>query len=719
MSIADFKEKLLDLIFSQDGLLGRFLNEFEQRTGQKEMAQEILSAYEEDKIALIEAGTGIGKSLAYLVPAVYWALKHQEKSVISTHTIALQEQLIHKDIPFLLKTMDVELKAVLVKGMGNYLCLRKLDELRQEPLLFSEGESKEVQSIEKWADKSKEGSRSEIAFPISAGTWEKVACEADTCNHVHCPRYKECFFFKARKEAQDAQILVVNHHLLLADINAKIDQDVREEKSIIPHYERAIVDEAHHLEQVALDSFARSVDRIGILRLLARIFSETHPERSRLKLIHADFASTNPDLTHMVDVAIPVQKKECAVLVEKAFAALTHFIEDVMPQERSFSRENKRRITAPMTRVSQWKDPVQTAFTELSDKMEQIALSLRSLEGKLEEFKETKLQDKVQNHMLELRSLSSRLDESAEALNGFFSDDETEERVRWIEMTAVNVILIDAKLDISSLLHEHLFSKLRTTALCSATLTTNRGFSFVKERLGLSKEKPENILEQIYDSPFNYAQRTLLAVPTDLPGPSDPQFLPSILDPIRQMVTISKGNAFILFTSYEMLQWVYERLSKDPISSKFPLLKQGDLSRHLLLEQFKETEGSVLFATNSFWEGVDVPGEALRCVIIAKLPFSVPSEPIYQACSEAMERDGKDPFNDYAVPQAVIKFKQGFGRLMRKKNDRGCIVCLDNRLVKKNYGKQFLSSLPPCKTSTGPLTQVLEEMRAHYARTLV
>ncbi len=717
MDPLDFREKLLDLIFAEQGLLGNFLEAFEQRPGQKEMAQGILSAYEQDKIALVEAGTGIGKSLAYLVPAFYWALKHQEKSVISTHTIALQEQLMHKDIPFLLKTMDVELKAVLVKGMGNYLCLRKLRELNLQPLLFSLEESREVEKIEQWAERTAEGSRSEIKFPLTPGTWEKVACEADNCSHVQCPYYKHCFFFKARKEAEEAQILVVNHHLLMADIHAKIKSEEGQEKSIIPQFERAIIDEAHHLEQVALDSFASQTDRIGLQRLLGRIFSEAHPERSRLNLIRSDFSQAKPAFVHALDVSIPVQKKECAALVEKAFAEMTHFLEEIVSEPRGTSRENKRRLTSSICSLPYWKDPLQKTFQDLAEKLGQLALDLNSIVGQLEEFKGTKLEQKAQEHSLELRTLVMRLEEKEANLNRFFSDENPEKRVRWCEINASNVSLVDANLDVASVLYEHLFAKLRTTALCSATLTTNRAFSFLKQRLGIHQEKPENVLEQIFDSPFDYAQRTLLAMPTDLPGPSDPQFLPQILEPIRQMIQVSQGNAFILFTSYEMLQWVYEKLRNDPLLAKYPLLKQGDFSRHLLLQEFKQVAGSVLFATNSFWEGVDVPGEALRCVIIVKLPFIVPSEPIYQACSEMLEREGKDPFNDYAIPQAVIRFKQGFGRLMRTKADRGCIVCLDHRLVKKNYGKQFLSSLPPCKTASGAWKQVVEEMRAHYIKT--
>jgi len=271
------KQQLLSMIFSEEGLLSCSLKNFEVRPGQQEMALHILDAYEKDQIALIEAGTGTGKSLAYLVPAVYWALKAHEKTVITTNTIALQEQLILKDIPFILKTMDVEIKATLVKGMGNYLCLRKLHELQGQPLLFSMEATKEMQGIEHWAEKTREGSRSDLSFPVSPATWEKVAAEGESCNHVHCPHYKNCFFFKARKQAEDSQILIVNHHLLLADIEKKRRNPAQE--SILPTYHRLVIDEAHHLEEIALESCAQRFDRIVFLRQLAKLHSDAHPER--------------------------------------------------------------------------------------------------------------------------------------------------------------------------------------------------------------------------------------------------------------------------------------------------------------------------------------------------------------------------------------------------------------------------------------------------------
>ncbi len=715
MSTSSAKEQLLDLIFSQTGLLGKFLKAFEERSGQKEMARQILDAYEGEKIALIEAGTGIGKSLAYLVPAVYWALKHQEKTVISTHTIALQEQLIRKDIPFILKTMDVDLKAVLVKGMGNYLCLRKLHELDSQPLLFSSEESREIQAIEQWSSSSKEGSRSEIKFSLTPGTWEKVAAESDACNHVHCPHYKECFFFRARKEAEDAQILVVNHHLLMADINAKRSQDYREEKAIIPSFNRAVIDEAHHLEQIALESFAVSIDRMNVSRLLAKVYSEMHPERSRLFLIRKEFTVIPPKLQHQLETDLPVLKKECAAASEAAFAAFTHFMETELEENISIGREWKKKLSIEMTEHPYWIGPLKTSFLTLAELLTRFAQALLGLESEFEAYKGTKYQEPLANHSIELRSLAMRLEQQAESITQFFSIERETERVRWIEINHTNVTLVDATLDVSALLQEHLFGRARSLSLCSATLATNRDFAFVKERLGLLKEN--DLSEQIYDSPFDYAARSLLVVPTDMPDPTDPQFNRAVYAAVSQAIEASRGNAFVLFTSYDMLQQCYEQIAESPLSRRFSLLKQGQISRTLLLDQFKHTEGSVLFATSSFWEGVDVPGEALRCVIIVKLPFQVPTEPLIQACSERMEREGKNPFYDFAIPQAVIKFKQGFGRLIRTKHDRGCIVCLDNRLIKKGYGKVFLNSLPPCRTSFVPQDKAWKEMSAFYAQT--
>ncbi len=701
--------KLLELIFSQDGLLSRSLANFEERACQKEMAASILDAFEKDQIALIEAGTGTGKSLAYLVPAIIWALKHQEKTVIATHTIALQEQLLHKDIPFLLKTMDVEIKACLVKGMSNYLCLRKLHELQEQPLLFSFDETKEVQAIEHWSEKTEDGSRSDIPFPVSSSVWEKVGAEAESCNHVQCPHYKRCFFFKARKEAAESQLLIVNHHLLLADIE-KRRRNPGAQESILPPYDRLVIDEAHNLEEIALDSFARRFDRIAFLRLLGKLHSDVHPERSRLFALKKELSSLSivrPVLLQKLETEIPALRRTCQAELEEALAQMTQLFED----------QSKCRITSAITENAFWKNNIVPGLLSLAKEVERLLLSLKGVIADFDEFKGTALYEKSSAHLLEIQSIVLRLEQAAEFFTHFTQNEtENEKRVRWYESNGGNIALVDAALDISQLLHEHLFSPLHTSILTSATMAAARSFQFIKSRLGLALLEAK-LQETIYDSPFNYPDRSLFLVPTDLPLPSHAEFLRECVKTMSEIVEISRGSAFLLFTSYEMLQSCYRSLAATPLADRFPFLKQGDLPRHLLLEQFKKREGSVLFATDSFWEGVDVPGEALRCVVIAKLPFSVPSDPLYEAYAQSLEKEGLDPFFDYSVPQAVIKFKQGFGRLMRKNDDRGCVICLDSRIVKKNYGKQFLESLPSCPTFFGPKSDVFAEMRKFYERT--
>lgn len=715
MSVSLPNQELFDLIFSPKGLLSCYLKDFEERPEQREMAEQIAKVYENDGIALIEAGTGTGKSLAYLIPAVIWALKHKEKTVISTHTISLQEQLVKKDIPFLLKVLDVDIKVSLIKGMNNYLCLRKWDEIEKQ-------ETKEFEALEGWVEKTKVGSLSEITFPLSPGIWEKVNAEADLCNHTHCPHYKQCFFFKERRQAADAQLLVVNHHLLLSHLVARGQKGFEEQKSAIPPHQRIIIDEAHHLEEIAISSLSHRIDFLSLSRLLHKLFSETHPTSSRLSLLRRtlNMHSFSPleegfsSLVQKLDIELPARKRDLFSLMESAFQKLENFCRSFFSNQE----EQRWRLKPEIFKGASWKEEVEKVFLSLVAQMNSYAQTLYALEKTLEEIKNPTLQEKLATHCLEIHAIAKRLEEKAEALLLFFSEKEEELRVRWVEKNASSIALVDAHLDVSSYLREHLFNRLSTVALCSATLATNRNFQFVRQRLGIESEKQETrIAEKIYHSPFDYQKRTLLLVPTDLPLPSAPEFEESAAAFIYKALCMSRGNAFVLFTSYSMLKECYEQVSKLIADEPFSLLKQGDASRQTLIERFKNEEGSVLFGTDSFWEGVDVAGEALRCVILVKLPFKAPSDPLVEAQTEALQRQGKDPFSDYAVPHAAVKFKQGFGRLMRKKNDRGCIICLDKRLVTKSYGKIFLNSLPPARTHFETSAQVLQEMKTFYNRT--
>lgn len=712
--------EILDLVFSSKSPLNDVLEAFEERTGQREMAEQILEAYDEDQIALIEAGTGTGKSLAYLVPAVFWGLKAQEKTVISTHTIALQEQLILKDIPFLLRSLDLDLKAVLVKGMSNYLCLRKLRDLGEQPQLFSEERAEEIEMVERWSEHAVEGSRSEIKFPLSPSIWENVSAEADSCTHVHCPHYKSCFFFKARRKAQDAQILVVNHHLLLADLIAK-NKNSGDDKSILPKFNRLILDEAHHLEEIAYESLSKRMDSIGLVQLLGKLFSEHTPQKSRLGNLRLTLAKFYTDhaqigLIQKLEIDLPAKKREAVEISKRAFEKLETFCETLFADGRPREFREQTYRLQPSSPI--WESDIKKAFLELSTSLSGLALAINALSMDFEAIKDPLLQEKFQSDLSEVRGISSRLEEIAENLNRFFLEEE-DKSVRWIERKSFadrfHFALVQANLDISSYLREKLFGPVSTVAMCSATLAVKTDFSFIKDRLGIHFESNDRkITEKIYDSPFDYQKQTLLLVPTDIPDPSHRDFTSSASKSIFQAITASKGNAFVLFTSYEMLRACYNQVSQLAEGKGFKFLKQGDISRQTLLEKFKAIDKSVLFGTDSFWEGVDVAGEALRCVIIVKLPFKVPGHPKAEAYAELLVKMGKHPFLDDSLPQAVIKFKQGFGRLIRTKQDRGCVVCLDKRLVTKGYGKTILKSLPPCRTLFEDSDKVFKTMTEFY-----
>jgi ATP-dependent DNA helicase DinG len=682
-------EQFFEAIFSREGPLQN-LPRFEIRPGQKEMALLIHDAYQAQEIVCIEAGTGTGKSLAYLLPAIYWAIQHKKRTVISTHTIALQEQLMNKDIPFLLKALQIDLKVSLAKGMNNYLCLKKLRTVEEQILFFPEQEIRLLQASLKIAE---EGTRSEMPFKVPQPIWDKVSAERNSCDHTRCPHYKECYFFKARRQALESQLIIVNHHLLLADYKSRLQQ-VKDPP--LPSYEYLIIDEAHHLELIALHSSAQRLDKRYLLYLLSRLFSETQPESSLCRLIRKDLLGLNLyslELQQKIEVDILGQKKVCGLQIEQVF---TH---------DCFSKiDVKYRITDAFKQTYTWKEEIFPSLTMLAKELMGLAVIIQDLKQELDRH----LEEKLHVHTLELHSLKSRLEEESKKISIFCTNDSSLKRVQWLEKTAQNLSYVDANLDIALFLGKQFFTPLHAAVLCSATLTTQNSFSFIKRTLGLD-QIDKVVQEKIYPSPFSFETQALFLVPNDIPLPSSPHFLLHIVQTIEKMIAITQGSVFVLFTSFEMLRDCFQSLQ-----SPYPVLKQGDLPRHMLLEKFKQTPGQVLLATDSFWEGVDVPGDALKCVIIVKLPFAVPSDPLHEAYIEAIRQDGRNSFLEYSVPQAIIQFKQGFGRLLRSQQDRGCIVCLDHRLLSKSYGKLFLNSLPSCKNYFGSKEDVYKEMKNFY-----
>lgn len=730
------REKIIKLI-QPDGLLPRNLKGFESRQAQEQMMGNVIDAYNHDQISLIEAGTGTGKSLAYLIPALIWAAKRNERTVISTHTITLQEQLIHKDIPQLLKALNLSLKVVLVKGMNNYICLRKLEDAQSELTLFRDEGKDEVEKIAEYLPKTIEGSRSEFPFVPTSTTWDRVGAESEACLHHECPHYQNCYFYKARKQAQDAHLLIANHHLLFADLTKRAENENYDEVAIMPAYKRIIIDEAHHIEDIATEYFAAHLNRLDLMRVLSRLAVEKNSAAPGKLLtlkekIQLFFRKTPPrDISQIINrlsIDLPAMRHTLNDKIHQAFDSFAQFIGNIklpfqVEELSNLKPENKLRILEEHHRHPKWNDEIIPMAQKLIESLALYRQTINGVEADLKLIDNDRLHEQTKSTRVDIQALALRLDTAATHLNLFFSPKLNPSKVRWMETqnlkTLVNVSLVDADLDVSQALVDFLFSKFPTIILCSATLTSNQQFKFFRERLGLTpKLLPERkIIENIYSSPFNFKKQAMLAVPLDIPPPGHEDFNRIAFENIWKAIEACRGQAFVLFTSYSMMQSCHDVLKTRLHEHRYPLFKQGDDNRQSLLSKFKITPRSVLFGTDSFWEGVDVAGEALRCVIIVKLPFKVPSEPIIQARTEAILEKGGDPFKEYAVPHAIVKFKQGFGRLIRQQSDRGCIVCLDTRLITKNYGKLFLNSLPDCEKVFANGSYLWPKMEEFYRKT--
>lgn len=706
---------LLKLLEAKGPIASTFQS-FEPRLEQQAMLKDVVEAFNENKVALIEAGTGCGKSLAYLLPALIAASKFQERSVISTNTINLQEQLFHKDIPLLMKALDLDLKVVLVKGMGNYVCLRKFNDAFDERLFYTTQEKDELEELSASVDRLSEGSRTEVPR-CSNVVWEKINAEYDTCSHKDCPHHQTCYFFKARKEAEEAQILIVNHHLLFADIASRADN----ERALLPSFQRLIIDEAHNIEEVATDYFASKVSRMGLLKTIGRISAEKAVGKGHGKLpllkdkIEKTFPKGLPEemlsLISRLTIDLPALRREALTAIVDCFEKVQ---EKLVPASQE-NEEFKVRIRETFHASPPWQECL-SKVNQLIDNLKKFSLGISHLDQDIINYDHERLSENTKSIRFEMGALASRLGDAAELLQEFSKPTLPPNQVRWIEQSPPqNLSFLDASLDLSQLFADHLFGKHNTVVLCSATLTTNKSFSFIKKRLGLNIT-PKPKIEKIYDSPFNYENQSLIICPTDLPPPDSDQYLKILTTSLRDAIMASKGSAFCLFTSYSQLKQVYSALESDLKKQGFALFRQGDKPRKVLIEEYKLARRPVLFGTDSFWEGVDVAGDQLKLVALIKLPFKVPTEPIIQARSELLLSQGLDPFREYSLPQAIVKFKQGFGRLIRTKRDRGCVICFDSRITSRPYGQQFLKSLPPCGKAFIPLSEVKKTIEQFLAQ---
>ena len=628
------------------------------------MAQAVEQALAEKRHLIVEAGTGTGKTLAYLMPAI----RSGKRVIISTGTKNLQEQLFYKDVPFLeralangLPASGSRLSVCYMKGRNNYLCRKKLYELTDQPVLSGLQEIEQYRAIAAWEKTTGTGDRAELAeLPEASLLWHKLDARADACIGQKCSEWERCFITEMRRKAMESDIIIVNHHLFFADLAIKLQADGAPDAGVLPEAAAVVFDEAHELESVAGSYFGISVSNLRMEELARDVESSMQHHR----MLSASLSGALGSLRER----------------SQFFFAL------LPPGDGRFAFDTRREFL----------EENGDEFVALNQALTRLAGELEGLPQKPEE---------VFNFVRRAQEIQVQL--------GFALESEDRNTVFWIERRGggrfgsrdggnkvaetssrgrQNVFLQATPIDVGPILRECLWSKLDCAVLASATLAVGGGFEYIRQRLGL-----EHARESVLPSHFDYESQALLYVPPDLPDPRTPQFTARASERIRKLLEITRGRAFVLFTSYAQMNDIHQRLLGEV---EFPLLRQGDAPKSALLEEFRLTPNAVLLATSSFWQGVDVQGEQLSCVIIDRLPFAVPSDPVVAARVKAIDADGGNAFFQYQVPAAVITLKQGFGRLIRSLDDRGLLVLLDNRILKKQYGRVFIESLPNYKKTT-------------------
>jgi len=618
---------------------------YEFRRGQLQMAQAVEQALEEKRHLIIEAGTGTGKTLAYLLPVI----RSGKRVIISTGTKNLQEQLFYKDIPALEQALypkgESKLNVCYMKGRSNYLCRKRLYDLTDQPVLSGLEEIEHYRAIAAWEKTTQTGDRAELAaLPEVSALWFKLDARADTCLGQKCSSWDKCFITEMHRRAQESDIIIVNHHLFFADLGIKQQSEYAPDAGILPEVGTVIFDEAHELEDVAGSYFGVSVSNARMEELCRDV--EASLQRNR-----------------MLSAALSGSLKSLRERSQFFFALL--------PQgDGRFAFDSRREFL----------EENGDEFLGLQQALIRLAAELEGLASKPEE---------IFNFVRRAQELQFQL--------GFLMESENPNTVFWIERRRggrdkSNVFLQATPIDVAPILKACLFDKLECAVLTSATLAVGGGFEYMRRRLGL-----EHAREQVLPSHFDYENQAVFYVPPDLPDPRTPQFAAKAADRIRRLLEITRGRAFVLFTSYAQMNEIYQRLLGE---LDFPMLLQGDAPKSVLLEEFRLTPNAVLFATSSFWQGVDVQGEQLSCVIIDRLPFAVPSDPVVAARVKSIDAEGGNAFFQYQVPAAVITLKQGFGRLIRSLHDRGLLTLLDNRILKKAYGRVFVESLPKYRRTT-------------------
>lgn len=621
-------------VFGPGGLLERcMIGGYEHRRAQLQMAERVQDALTSRHHVIVEAGTGTGKTLAYLIPAICSG----RRVVISTATKSLQEQLYQKDIPFLQKHFAPDLKVAVMKGRSNFLCRAKLHQIADQPVLKGLDEMDSFRQIREWAKLTETGDRAELSFlPDDSELWLRMDARRETCTGQKCPEFRECFITAMQQRAKEADLIIVNHHLFFADLALKQDDF----GSILPEYAAVVFDEAHEMEDVASDYFGRQISNYRFEEL-------ARDADIALRLLH---------------LGTPALLRRTQRIRERGRA----FFEGFPPRDGRYPFERSEREAF----LQQHRETYDALVTALKGLETEFAAMTQKPE--------------------ELLRLARRSFDIQQELSFLFESNERN-YVYWYERRGKGVFLAATPIDVSQILRTQLFEKFESITLTSATLTVAGRFEYIRQRLGLDHAKEDALPPE-----FDWANQALLYLPRSLPDVRNPSFSQDAADEIVKLLELSQGRAFCLFTSYSQMNDLFQRVS---CRVSFPLLLQGTAPRSTLLEKFKNTPGAVLFATASFWQGVDVPGEQLSCVIVDRLPFAVPSDPIVAARVRTLQDDGRNAFAEFQVPQAVLALKQGFGRLIRTKTDRGVLALLDSRIQRMPYGKIFLESLPAYATT--------------------
>jgi len=679
----------------EGGVVAATLPEFRVRPSQVEMLRNFVRGFNDDRIAVAEAGTGIGKSFAYLIPAVAWAAANRERVVIATATINLQQQLIDRDLRTVQRALGTNVATALVKGRGNYLCRRRFDEFREEESLFQDTD--ETEALGEWAETTPTGSRSDLPFFVADEVWNRINSETDTCSVARCPDRERCFILKARRAAAGAQILVANHHLVFSDLAIRRAGAGWEQTAVLPPFQRLVFDEAHNLERSATSFFSESVSRFSIQRQIGRILRRRGARRFGLLENVPGLEASPADITAVENE------------VERVREQLGRFNDSLV----AFMADEYTWRLTPETDGPFHRDLAEV-FVETYRGLLTLAARLNTLiRGIDDTYRE-------ESAFLQLVAVTRRIGEIAGHIDRFTRGIDETDQVFWMERRTDPggngwVRIVITPLELSELMQEAVYEPYGTVIMTSATLTVNGTFDFWGGRIGLPLLS-ERVVTGRFESPFDYRERVQLAVPQDAPFPDDGRYEAYLQTLVQRLVHAAGGGALVLFTSYRQLSSVFGAVAPELERRGYSCYRQGEDDRARLLERFVEDTAGVLFATDSFWEGVDAPGETLRLVVVCRLPFRVPTDPVQLARAEAIERGGGNSFYDFSLPQAVMRLKQGFGRLMRRHDDYGVVVVTDPRMIRKPYGRVFWDSLPPASPLILHGEGLVEEVSTWIAR---